>query len=85
MWTFAAIALFGMLGCWARYLQASLVQTIWGADFPYVTLSINLMGSFLMGFLFIETLERLTLAAADHERRGDHRTHLSSRSGPRKV
>ena len=26
------------------------------------TLTINVMGSFLMGFLFVETLERLTLA-----------------------
>ncbi|MGH7044621.1 MAG: fluoride efflux transporter FluC, partial [Acetobacteraceae bacterium] len=28
------------------------------------TLSINLLGSFLMGFLFIETLERLTFSPA---------------------
>jgi CrcB protein len=27
-------------------------------------MSINIMGSFLMGFLFVETLERLTLAPA---------------------
>jgi len=62
MWTYVAIAFFGVLGCWARFAQAGLVQAIWGADFPYATLSINLMGSFLMGFLFVETLERLTLA-----------------------
>ncbi|MGH7041035.1 MAG: fluoride efflux transporter FluC, partial [Acetobacteraceae bacterium] len=59
-----AIAIFGTLGCWARFGQAHLVQTIWGADFPYATLSINLLGSFLMGFLFIETLERLTFPPA---------------------
>ena len=62
MWTYVAIAFFGILGCWARFAQAGLVQAIWGTDFPYATLSINLMGSFLMGFLFVETLERLTLA-----------------------
>jgi CrcB protein len=62
MWTYVAIAFFGVLGCWARCAQAGLVQAIWGTDFPYATLSINLMGSFLMGFLFVETLERLTLA-----------------------
>jgi fluoride exporter len=62
MWTYVAIAVFGILGCWARYGMTNLVQTIWGRDFPYATLSINVGGSFLMGFLFIETLERLTIS-----------------------
>jgi fluoride exporter len=62
MWTYAAIAFFGVLGCWARFAQTGLVQAVYGRDFPYATLSINVMGSFLMGFLFIETLERLTLS-----------------------
>jgi fluoride exporter len=62
MWTYIAIAIFGVLGCWARYGMTTLVQTIYGRDFPYATLSINVGGSFLMGFLFIETLERLTLS-----------------------
>lgn len=61
MLTYAAIAIFGVLGCWARYAMTQLVQAIYGNDFPYATLSINVLGSFLMGFLFIETLERLTL------------------------
>ncbi len=60
MLTYAAIAIFGVLGCWARYAMTQLVQAIYGNDFPYATLSINVLGSFLMGFLFIETLERLT-------------------------
>ena len=62
IWTYGAIAFFGVLGCWARYAQANLVQLVYGRDFPYATLTINVMGSFLMGFLFVETLERLTLA-----------------------
>jgi CrcB protein len=62
MWTYVAISIGGTLGCWARYGQSTLVQTIYGREFPYATLSINAMGSFLMGFLFIETLERLTLS-----------------------
>lgn len=62
MWTYVAIAVFGTLGCWARYGMTNLVQIIYGRDFPYATLSINIGGSFLMGFLFIETLERLTLS-----------------------
>ncbi len=59
MWTYVAIAVGGTVGCWARYGMTNLVQTIYGRDFPYATMSINLLGSFLMGFLFIETLERL--------------------------
>jgi fluoride exporter len=55
-----AIAIGGTLGCWARYGMTILVQAIYGRDFPYATLSINVLGSFLMGFLFIETIERLT-------------------------
>jgi fluoride exporter len=62
MWTYALIAIFGTLGCWARYGMTNLVQTIYGRDFPYATLSINVGGSFLMGFLFVETLERLTVS-----------------------
>lgn len=62
MWTYIAIAVGGTIGCWARYAMTNLVQAIYGKDFPYATLSINLLGSFLMGFLFIETLERLTIS-----------------------
>ena len=59
MWTYVAIGIGGTLGCWARYTQTSLVQAVFGHDFPLATLSINVIGSFLMGFLFILTLERL--------------------------
>lgn len=62
MLTYAAIAFFGVLGCWARYGMTNLVQAIYGREFPYATLSINVSGSFIMGFLFIETLERLTIS-----------------------
>jgi fluoride exporter len=62
MWTYVAIAIGGTLGCWARYGMTNLIQAIYGRDFPYATLSINVLGSFLMGFLFIETLERLTIS-----------------------
>jgi fluoride exporter len=62
MWTYVAIAIGGTLGCWARFAQTNLVQTVYGREFPFATISINVIGSFLMGFLFIETLERLTLS-----------------------
>jgi fluoride exporter len=62
MLTYFAIAVGGTIGCWARYAMTNLVQSILGRDFPYATLSINLMGSFLMGFLFVATIERLTVS-----------------------
>ena len=62
--TYLAIAVGGTFGCWARYAQTNLVQEIYGRDFPYATLSINVLGAFLMGFLFVETLERLTMSPA---------------------
>ena len=37
------------------------MQATFGRDFPLATLSINVIGSFLMGFLFILTLERLMI------------------------
>lgn len=62
MWNYAAIAVFGALGCWARYAVTQLVQVFYGGDFPVATFIINVLGSFLMGFLFIITLERLTIS-----------------------
>jgi CrcB protein len=62
MWTYIAIAVGGTLGCWSRYGMTNLVQSIYVRDFPYATMSINLLGSFLMGFLFVETLERLAIS-----------------------
>jgi fluoride exporter len=61
MWTYVAIAIGGTLECWARYAQTNLVQAALGRDFPFATMSINVIGSFLMGFLFILTLERLMI------------------------
>lgn len=62
MRVYIAIAIGGALGCLARYGMTNLVVAIYGHEFPYATLSINLLGAFLMGFLFIETLERLTIS-----------------------
>ncbi len=62
MWAYLAIAIGGVLGCWARYAMTNLVQSIYGRDFPFATLSINVLACFLIGFLFVETLERLTIS-----------------------
>ncbi|MDE2465846.1 MAG: fluoride efflux transporter CrcB [Alphaproteobacteria bacterium] len=64
MYTFLAIAIGAVFGAWSRYLMTQLVQAIWGQSFPFATLIINVSGCFAMGFLFVETLERLTLPGA---------------------
>ncbi|WP_297911150.1 fluoride efflux transporter CrcB [Thiomonas sp.] len=59
--TYVFIAIFATFGAFARYGQTLLVQGVLGRGFPFATLSINVLGSFLMGFLFFLTLERLSL------------------------
>jgi CrcB protein len=61
---YVAVAAGGAVGCAARYGLTQLIQLVWGRDFPIATLIINVLGSFVLGFLFFETLERLTMAPA---------------------
>lgn len=60
--TYIAVAIGGALGCCARYGVAQLVQITYGKGFPLATLIINVLGCLLMGFLFFETLERLSVS-----------------------
>lgn len=62
MWLFLSVSLGAVVGAWARYGMTLLVQTVAGHRFPWATLTINVLGSFGMGFLFFETLERLVVA-----------------------
>jgi CrcB protein len=61
---YVAVAVGGAFGCTARYGLTQLIQLVWGRNFPTATLVINVLGSFILGFLFFETLERLTMAPA---------------------
>ena len=65
MWsTYFAIAIGGIIGCCVRYGITGPIQAIFGKSFPVATLFINVLGSFLMGFLFIFTLERMSIPPA---------------------
>ncbi|RRQ19973.1 fluoride efflux transporter CrcB [Thiohalobacter thiocyanaticus] len=59
-----AIALGGALGSVLRYAVSTGVHQWWGREFPYGTLVVNVLGSLLMGVLFILLVERLAVAPA---------------------
>lgn len=54
-----AIALGGAVGSVGRYLMAQGVTAWLGRGFPWGTLSVNILGSFVMGVLFQVFSERL--------------------------
>ena len=53
------IAAGGALGALLRYWVQQLTHTIIGREFPYGTLFANVVGSFLMGFLYVYLVERV--------------------------
>ena len=59
-----AIAAGGALGALLRYWTVVAVHSRFGANFPYGTLAVNVLGSLLMGFLYIWLLERFAAGPA---------------------
>lgn len=47
------VALGGALGSSLRYLISNLSHSVFGKGFPYGTLSVNILGSLLIGYLLI--------------------------------
>lgn len=64
MATYLALAIGGILGVYARYGLTRFIQSFYGQDFPLATLIVNLLGTFLLAFVFIQTLERVTISPA---------------------
>jgi CrcB protein len=54
-----AIAGGGALGALGRFGLSSGLYRLLGRDFPWGTLAVNVLGSFLMGLLFVLFLDRL--------------------------
>lgn len=56
--TLFAIALGGAVGAVLRFLVATSVQRLVGPAFPLGTLTVNVLGSLIMGLLFVLLVER---------------------------
>jgi len=59
-----AIAAGGALGALLRYWTSTAMHSRLGSTFPYGTLTVNIVGSLLMGFLYIWLTERLASGPA---------------------
>ncbi|MDT8405296.1 fluoride efflux transporter CrcB [Sulfuriflexus sp.] len=53
------IAAGGALGAVMRFGVSNAVHAVTGRDFPYGTLTVNILGSLLMGALYVLLVERL--------------------------
>ncbi len=56
-----AIAAGGAAGALLRYWTSLSVHALLGRGFPYGTLAVNVLGSLLMGLLYVLLVERLSL------------------------
>jgi len=61
-----AIAVGGALGALSRYWVVGLASSLFERSFPYATLVVNVLGSFLIGVGYILIVERLHIAPAWH-------------------
>lgn len=53
IWTLSQVALGGAVGAVARFATVSGVARLAGIDFPFGTMAVNVLGSFVMGALWI--------------------------------
>lgn len=58
-----SIAAGGAIGALLRFWMSSGVYLLLGRSFPYGTLAVNVLGSFIMGLLYVFMLERVELSA----------------------
>lgn len=57
-----AIATGGAVGAVLRFSMSNGVYRILGRDFPYGTMTVNVLGSFIMGILFTLMVDRLVVS-----------------------
>jgi CrcB protein len=56
-----AIAAGGAIGALLRYWMSNGIYTLVGRTFPYGTLAVNVLGSLLMGVLYVLLVDKLVL------------------------
>ena len=56
-----AVAVGGALGAMARYGVSSIIFNPSSQKFPWATMSVNVLGSFVMGLLFVVIVEKAAL------------------------
>jgi len=59
----AFIAAGGATGALLRYWMSSGIYVLLGRGFPYGTLTVNIVGSLIMGFLYVFMIERMDVSA----------------------
>ena len=57
------VAVGGLLGSVGRYWLSGAVQRLNGTDFPFGTLAVNIVGSFIVAFVMVLSIERGTIGA----------------------
>lgn len=57
-----AIACGGAVGALLRFMMSNSVYKLLGRDFPYGTLAVNVLGSLLIGVLFVLLIEKLVVS-----------------------
>jgi len=58
----AFIAAGGAAGALMRYWMSSGIYALFGRGFPYGTLTVNVVGSLLMGFCYVFMIERMDVS-----------------------
>ncbi len=61
--TVLAIGTGGALGALSRYWMYNGVHALFGRNFPYGTLTVNVIGSLAIGFLYVWLFDRLNVGS----------------------
>jgi len=52
------VTLGGGIGAVTRYMLSTMIHSVWGLGFPWGTLSVNVLGSFIIGLVMALSLDR---------------------------
>jgi len=58
IWTMLQVGLGGAIGAMGRYLTGLGAARLFGTNFPFGTFSANVIGSFVMGFVYVILMTR---------------------------